>query len=408
MENNRNIGSPRFLLYGIGGVYNYGCEAIVRGTEIMLREVWPDAIIKYASVRLEDDAQRLKDTRIEIVPRIQYSRYSLRNICRKAASMARLSWVPIMEKLDFITDSDVVLSIGGDLYALHPNGRYNSRLMKLGELIIRRGKKFIIWGASIGPFDKNRHAEIIFRKHLNKVHLITSREPASTDYLQAIGVQKNVISCADPAYAVSPEIFQSVRPNNHLCIGINLSPLSVRHSMPGRDLKSICAEQAKTIVALVKGLDAHVVLIPHVICDFNENDDDLRYQQSIVNALPKDVASHVEIYDRDLGFLDAKMQIIKCHLILAARMHCAINALAAGVPTILISYSQKAIGMAKYIYGNKRWVIPLQEFNSTTVLDLVQKILAEDQSIRNHLKNRLPEIQKDVRKGAIALANLCA
>jgi hypothetical protein len=29
--------SPRILLIGIGGVYNYGCEAIVRGTEAIVR-----------------------------------------------------------------------------------------------------------------------------------------------------------------------------------------------------------------------------------------------------------------------------------------------------------------------------------------------------------------------------------
>ena len=43
------------LLIGIGGVYNYGCEAIVRGTIEILRNVDPAIKISYASYNYEDD-----------------------------------------------------------------------------------------------------------------------------------------------------------------------------------------------------------------------------------------------------------------------------------------------------------------------------------------------------------------
>ena len=53
--------NPTIGLYGIGGVYNYGCEAIVRGTEIILRKKWPNIQIKYASLRPEDDKRRIQN-----------------------------------------------------------------------------------------------------------------------------------------------------------------------------------------------------------------------------------------------------------------------------------------------------------------------------------------------------------
>ena len=49
------------LLIGIGGVYNYGCEAIVRGTVEILRKVNPQIQIAYASYNYVDDKRRLKD-----------------------------------------------------------------------------------------------------------------------------------------------------------------------------------------------------------------------------------------------------------------------------------------------------------------------------------------------------------
>lgn len=97
---------------------------------------------------------------------------------------------------------------------------------------------------------------------------------------------------------------------------------------------------------------------------------------------------------------------MKCHLVLAARMHCAINALAAGVSTILISCSQKAKGMAEYFYGNTQWLIHLREFGSQKALKIVGDLISENEPVRNHLKNRLPEIQKDVRSAAMALAEI--
>ena len=396
---------PNFLLYGIGGVYNYGCEAIVRGTEIILREIWPDAVIRYASLRPEDDALRLKDTRVEIIPRKRYSRYSMTNICRKVVSMAGGSWTPVMDNLDFLDDFDMVLSIGGDLYTA-PKNRYPRDLLKFGEVVMERGKKFIIWGASVGPFYVDNSIEKILKNHFNKVHLITSREIASTNYLESLGVQKNVVVCADPAYVVYPKIVQAYRPLGQLRIGVNLSPLSAQYAMSDKDVQKVILGHAKTIVKLVREFDASIVFIPHVICNFKEQDDDLTYMQAVMQNLPEDVVDKVELNNKDLGFLGAKSEIIKCHLVIAARMHCAINAITAGVPTILVSYSQKAVGMAEYVYGNKKWVVPVQEFSSPLFINVVKDMLSEHIFIADYLTNRVLCIKKDVKNAGIALAEL--
>ena len=57
------------LLIGIGGVYNYGCEAIVRGTVNILKTINPNVHISYASYNYEDDVRRLADCDIRIVKR---------------------------------------------------------------------------------------------------------------------------------------------------------------------------------------------------------------------------------------------------------------------------------------------------------------------------------------------------
>lgn len=64
------------LLIGIGGVYNYGCEAIVRGTIEILRNVDPAIKISYASYNYEDDVQRLADCDLKILQRKRLGRWN--------------------------------------------------------------------------------------------------------------------------------------------------------------------------------------------------------------------------------------------------------------------------------------------------------------------------------------------
>lgn len=44
-------------------------------------------------------------------------------------------------------------------------------------------------------------------------------------------------------------------------------------------------------------------------------------------------------------------------------MHCALNAVNSGVPTVFLSYSEKSKGMACLVYGSSDFVLPLDKIN---------------------------------------------
>lgn len=381
-------------MIGIHGVYNYGCEAIVRGTERMLHEQWPDAKIVYASRRPEDDRARLSGCNVEIIRRKRIARYSPRNVLRKLLSMAGISWYPISDPPVIANGYGAVLSIGGDIYTIRSNGAGNRGFLRFGDACEARGVPYVLWGASVGPFSQNPETERVFTKHLKNISLITARETATVDYLQTLGVMNNVIPCADPAYVVAPEIMADyTSQRKDPTIGINLSPLSVRHA--GYSLEESVHIQARTIQVLIKALNARIVLIPHVVCDFMEGDDDLRYLRRLKQAIEPEYQEAVTLLNNDIGFVGTKKELVKCDLVIAARMHCAINALAAHVPTILVSYSRKADGMCQYVYGNQDWVLPLNEFRSNHTLENVRLMIQQQERIRAYLPERIPEIQQD-------------
>ena len=385
---------PRILLIGIGGVYNYGCEAIVRGTEAIIRREYPDASIVYASRRVAADRKRLEGSKVQVIERGQFKRYSAKNMGRKLLSLAGIRWSPMVESLGLLENVDAVFSIGGDIYTLGPTGSYSMPFPKFGDAAEKLGIPYVLWGASVGPFTENPKAERAFTKHLKCLSLITARETATVDYLRTLGVSDNVVPCADPAFVVAPEIkANGSRQTGEFTIGINLSPVSIRYTEHSEG--EAIRVQAKTIEELIQTFDARIVLIPHVVSDLNEGDDDLRYLRRVRQA----IAEHrnaLSLLESDPGYVGAKKELVKCDLVIAARMHCAINALAAHVPTILVAYSRKAAGMCQYVYGDGNWVLPLDEFASEGLLEgKVRSMKNHESQIRNYLEKRIPEIQQE-------------
>ena len=386
------------LLIGIGGVYNYGCEAIVRGTEAIVHREYPDAEIVYASWRADDDRKRLEGLRVRVVEKDRFRRYSIKNICRKLLSLAGIEWTPVVESLRLLKNIDIAFSIGGDIYTLGTNAEYSMSFPKFGDAAEKRGVRYVLWGASVGPFTENPKAEKAFTKHLKGLSLITARESATVDYLRTLGVCDNVVPCADPAYVVAPEIkANATRQGDKYTIGINLSPLSIRYTDYSEE-EAINA-QAKTIERLIKAFDASIVLIPHVVSDFREVDDDLRYLRKVKNAISPECRQSLSLLESDPGFIGTKKELAKCDLVIAARMHCAINALAAHVPTILVAYSRKAVGMCQYVYGSGDWVLPLSEFTAEGQLEEKVRAMRNNASqIRDYLGKRIPEIQQEAHR----------
>lgn len=398
-------------LYGINGVYNYGCEGIIRGTEIILRKKWPDIHIKYASLRPKDDKKRLSNTNVDIVEREQYPITSIPGVSKFLSySVGPPFYLPYSENLNWVDECDLILSIGGDIYTLPPN--YNDRnvfyflkylnnskdlppnykklfnsyhwLIHFGEAIMKMNKKFVIWGASIGPFEKSVSAKNLFIDHLSKVNLITVREPVTMNYLKNEGLCANVQNCADPAFSIPN--YLSKKSNDKLTIGLNLSPLSSLYIYGKTNKENIIYKQSEMISNIIKTFDTDIILLPHVVCDFDHFDDDLRYLLSIQKTLPEDIYERVSIVKNDPGFLGIRKSIIQCDLVLSSRMHCAINALSLGIPVIFIGYSEKSLGMCNYIYGDQKWIIPLKDLHSTKLINMLKSAIKQINSLNKYIK----------------------
>jgi colanic acid/amylovoran biosynthesis protein len=398
---------PTFLLYGIGGLYNYGCEAVVRGTLSILRQEWPNCRIRYASRRPRQEARVLADCAVEVVDgrRPGWVR-------KLGGGMERIGFrYPLGPQLiELIKRSDCVLSIGGDLYTLPPTfserSRFHSFLVDFGEKVMKLGKAFVVWGASIGPFESWPAARRAYRHHLQRVSLITVREPLTMEYLRTLGVSGNVRFAADPAFAVpyvdseaSSRYFTSKRPT----VAINFSPLSLRYSSGKTSVGAYQAIQSEIVSHLLRELNINVLLVPHVVCPWDALDDDYRYLAALAERYAGQERQRLALLPSSLGAVTTKAVLSKCAVVIAARMHCAIAAISSGVPTIFVSYSSKAVGMAKYAYGDTKWVMPLKGMISQHIFEKTRSILANQETFRRYLSGALARFRTDAFRGGEAL-----
>ena len=387
-------------LYGIYGTYNFGCEAIVRGAVKFIRKNFGECDIIYFSYSYEFDRKALGDLDIRIVPVENKHTFTVRAI-NKALRILKfekqLFTIPFKNIMDQI---DVVFSVGGDIYTIPAYLRerekypYYNHLVNFCNEAINRGKKIIVYGASVGPFGKYKKAVKYYLNNMRRYDKILCREQDSVDYLRTLGL-KNMTFFPDPAFTVRLEQTEEV---DKQYIGMNLSPLSLNETNGGYGEKEV-KSMALLMDRLIDETSENLLFVPHVVSK-NPNDNDYMFLEEVCNEMAN--RDKVTFADYSGGFLGIKRQLRECKIVISARMHCAINAVCENVPTIFLSYSQKSIGMCKYVYGNDKWVIKLGDINKD-LIGKTKEMLDNHEKISQVLVARNKVIMKEIDENTVDL-----
>lgn len=382
----------KVALYGIGGLYNYGCEAIARGAVSLFGRAFPDAEITYWSYRAADDALRLADLPI-LVKQVQKRDDIVIKTVNKFLQLAqtefrflRFDWKPIIDA------SDAIISIGGDIYTIPKHLRsnesyqYYSPLVQFGERCKMAEKIFCVYGASIGPFGNMPKAIEYYRRHFESLDLIMAREKSCVDYLSCLGINENVVFVPDPIFAIQKPRAASER---RRMIGVNVSPLSFHETFGNVD--KFVEKTASWLDELIRRTDHDLLLVPHVMSD-NEIDNDYIFMNNIRNHMLDCGRARTKIV-QPTCLAEANAFLNECAIVVAARMHCALNAVTSGVPAIFLSYSEKSRGMARLVYGNENWIAPIEDL--TSAIAKAEELIRQRTHIERALNERVRRLQKE-------------
>lgn len=387
----------RVGLYGIGGVYNFGCEAIVRGATKLIRSMYSNADIVYFSYNYDYDSTMLADLDINIVKIV--SDVNLFNrVESKISRTLNFKQRPLFFDFESVINRvDDIWSIGGDIYTIPEYKRKNRKYEYYNSVVdfcdraIDAGKKVILYGASVGPFGEYKKAVSYYIDNLKRYKLILCRENETFEYLKNEGLT-NIVFFPDPAFQVKGEGFYA---KEKKYIGLNFSPLSLRE-LYGDSYVDGQRQLVCLIEQIIDEFDMPLLMIPHVVSKA-ETDDDLSFQEHIKEMVAPRYKEKIQIADYKKGFIGLKPQIQQCKFVVSARMHCAINAMVENIPAIILSYSKKSIGMCKYVYGNDEWVMSLSDIGNS-LIEKMKKMDYESEEITNYLVTRNAEIDNEYNK----------
>ncbi len=385
--------SPLFVLHGNGTVLNRGCEAIAVTTVNILRREFPGCELLHASY--PNGATSPEPAVIEgapVIPWVNNKRYSRGWFLHQFRKLLGKGREPLMRLRN---SASAVLSCGGDLFTLD----YGSpvRRFETAQKVLDAGCPFILWGASVGPFTADPTLEKYAAERLKRFTLICARESATVEYLAGLGVEENVRLVADPAFTLEPRELDLDREGLGVlrgpCIGLNFSPLIARYH---GDLQEWASQAAGCIRAVAKRTDLPVLLIPHV---FTRTSNDLLFLRQIHGQLC-DLGDRVSVADKAYTSRELKYILSRLHVFAGARTHATIGSISSGVPTLSISYSQKAVGINKDIFGHTDWTLSWREATADLFSRKICSLLSEAAAVREHLGRVIPAFVEQARLAA--------
>ena len=380
-------------LYLHAGSDNHGCEAIVRSTVSILNEksrlysLNADKDLKYGLDTICD----IKRDTVTVYPKKSLKWFISAAQTKISGKIDLAVKIQRKELLKNIISKEIFLSIGGDNYC-YPG---TDVLAAVNRNIKKKGAKLVLWGCSVEP-KLLKNPEIV--ADLKEFDLITARESISYNSLKTINI--NTVKVADPAFTLPKKLLSL--PDNWLernMVGINASPLILQN---GKDSNTVYMAYRMLIQEILDHTDCGVALIPHVVCDGN---NDLEVLAQLYDEF-KDNDRIMLIGDHNC--MELKGYIARCRFFVGARTHATIAAYSSCVPTLVLGYSVKSRGIARDLFGNEEnYVLPVQSLQEPDELTKhFRWLVGHEKEIKDHLEKIMPEYISKAYSGKMALDKL--
>lgn len=247
------------------------------------------------------------------------------------------------DALTLLRHCDIIFDIGeGDSFAdIYGNKRLTIQVF--AKVLSRLySHPLVLSPQTIGPF-KTRIGRMLGTIGMRSAARIYARDPLSHQLLQSSGFGARSQEVIDVAFALPFE-----RPpreaDGRTRIGLNVSGLLYNGGYSGSnqfgltvDYRNLIDRASELFLSMP---DTDVFLVPHVISDAFEVEDDLRTSQALAQRHPG-----LKVAPRFRSPTEAKSFISGMDFFTGARMHACIGAFSSGVPVVPMAYSRKFNGL---------------------------------------------------------------
>ena len=364
--------------------YNRGSEALVRGTIEIVKKHIPDSYIVLCSGE-ESFGPNANVNNVDKYIRRQsyYSGFSfkrmLANFYKKVLKNTNAyNKIKYKNLVNECRDADLVIVSGGDNYD-KSYGMFD--LMHTVNNLIRQNSKakMVMYDCSL---DVNEIDENI-KKDFDLFDVITARENDTYQGFLKKFPNKDIRYYPDPAFVMEKEkidLPESFKLNG--TIGVNVSSM-VTEAQYGSDENKVLSAYTKMIEWILSNTDNNVMLIPHVMKNL-----DLKVLRLLYSKFTDNKRVFL-IENEELNAKQLKYLVSNCIFYIGARTHSTIAAYSSCVPTLVLGYSVKSIGIAKDLFGTSDgYVVPVKNLSSDEVLvKALSRLYENKEQIKEKLEN---------------------
>lgn len=386
----------KILIVGVTGSRNRGVEALVVSTLDGLQRRIPEARITVITDDAEFDRWRFAGrAAVSVVQACGFrlGRWRSGAWVRLASFLQASASVRHRRVLTELREADLVILSGGDMLSNDYSLDSLRRSLDWARLAKSWSVKCVALGQSIGPFRETAYA-VLWRSAAADLDLVTYRESHSRDALKRAGLPlgRNSELAADSAFLL-PQVAgeEGAMLVRHYGFGEGRRTVVL---VPSAGIcrygKQDAALHIDALVALARHLlERHadqLLLLPHVSETRMANNDSLLALEILrrLNYNPR-----VRLVDGGHTAVEFKTLIAAADFVISERMHAAIAGLSTGVPTLVIGYSVKALGILSDTLGAElaaRCLVSIGDFNQLPPERFVDQFVTERGEIANRLR----------------------
>ncbi|HZK39329.1 MAG TPA: polysaccharide pyruvyl transferase family protein [Clostridia bacterium] len=384
----------KVFLYNHSGSLNRGCEAIIRGTVNVLNQSESKNEFVLSSYSPQED-ELLKEL-VGVTPfkasglnKIQYIKAAIDMRLKKDEHYSVVKQYAGF--FDQAQHADVCLSVGGDTYCYGDN----PTIRILTDELIKRGKKTVLWAASIGEEDLTPKKE----SNLARMDAVFARETLTASLLIDKKINPNVFVLPDPAFTLESEVLPlPIGWQRGNTVGINISPLVVGIK-PG-----IMKYISSFIKYILRQTNMSIVLIPHVTAPSN---NDMTMLNELYRENKESAKGRLLVLPENLTAAQYKGYISRLRFLVASRTHACIAAYSSCLPVIVLGYSVKSKGISRDVFGNERFVLDTRNImDAKEIVNSFMALKEQEEELKNILAKNIPPLIERAYAAGERLARL--
>jgi len=259
------------------------------------------------------------------------------------------------------------------------------------EILIAKflAKPVVMFPNSVGPF-RTFVGRFLSRVALNNCSCILVREPISYRIVKSLGIRSPTILTSDTTLLFKPTRDTILDSHSHSVIAVSAGVYS--HIFSKKEVCEYIIAHASALDRAVEKYGLSVVFLPHYVSGFRY--DDLEVCELILLQMKN--KNHAKIVNAG-NVQDFKSFLDQMDMVISSKMHPAVLATSGYVPTLCIAYDHKQTGFFEGL-GMVDCVLDVRNVSSETLSSVIDCVWNKKDAIRDLLKERVPALQKDIRK----------